>query len=88
MLPLLHTHPSLLHRSGLVMLQTTNSIFDQSLYQKLTYEGLLAWHRVRIANWIAAGGRQWSEVLTQYNTGWLGGWVGGWVGGCCSLCCK
>ena len=53
------------------MLQTTNSIFSQSLYQKVTHKGLLAWHRVRIANWVAAGGRQWSEVLTQYNTGWL-----------------
>ena len=55
--------------SGLVMLQTTNGIYNKTLYDLATPKALLAWHRVRLANWLASGGREWAGYLTRYNSG-------------------
>ena len=55
--------------SRLVVLSTTNPIFSSSLDQFVTPESLLAWQRVRIANAMAHGGREWSDLLSRYNTG-------------------
>lgn len=55
--------------SGMVMLQTTNNIFNSSLYDKVTPEALLAWYRVRVANLLANNAQQWGEVMKKYNSG-------------------
>jgi len=55
--------------SGLVMIQTTNSIFNNSLYDLVTPESLFAWHRVRIANALSHSGGQWANIINQYNSG-------------------
>ena len=55
--------------SGLVMLQTTNSILNKTLYDLATSSSLLAWHRVRLANWLASSGEDWAEYVSQYNSG-------------------
>ncbi|MBN3302433.1 PLBL1 Phospholipase, partial [Amia calva] len=55
--------------SGLVMLQTTNSIFNRTLYQLVTPQSLLAWQRVRLAHALARDGQQWAEVFARYNSG-------------------
>ena len=55
--------------SGLVMLQTTNSILNKTLYDLATSSSLLAWHRVRLANWLASSGKDWAEYVSQYNSG-------------------
>jgi hypothetical protein len=55
--------------SNLVMVQTTNSILDSSLYQKVTTESLLAWHRVRLANYISDDGKTWCDTLRRANSG-------------------
>lgn len=55
--------------SGLVMLQTTNDILNKTLYDYATSQALLAWHRVRVANWMASGGKEWAEHLASYNSG-------------------
>jgi len=55
--------------SGLVMLQTTNSIINESLYDAITPFSLLAWQRVRLANSMASDGKQWSDIISQYNSG-------------------
>lgn len=55
--------------SGLVMLQTTNQIFNSSLYQFVQPESLMAWQRVRIANMMAHNGREWTEIVSKYNSG-------------------
>ena len=60
---LLSTH------SGLVMLETSNNIFNKTLYDLVTTDSLLAWHRVRVANWLASGGKEWAEYVSQYNSG-------------------
>ena len=55
--------------SKLVMLETTNSILNGSLYDSATPKALLAWHRVRLANWLATGGEQWAGYIAEYNSG-------------------
>ncbi len=55
--------------SGLVMLQTTNNVFNSSLYKLVVPESLLAWQRVRVANFMAHGGKEWADTLSQYNSG-------------------
>ncbi|XP_073229179.1 phospholipase B-like 1 isoform X2 [Porites lutea] len=55
--------------SGLIMLQTTNSLFNTSLLKYVSTESLLAWHRVRLSNLMARGGKEWAEIYTQYNSG-------------------
>lgn len=51
------------------MLQTTNSIFNLTVYEQVTTEALLAWHRVRVANWLAANGKEWANYVSLYNSG-------------------
>ena len=60
-----HTHTL----SGLVMVQTTNGIFNKTLYDLSTPKALLAWHRVRLANWLASSGEEWANYVSQYNSG-------------------
>ena len=50
-------------------LQTTNNIFDHSLYKKVVPQSLFAWQRVRLANHMAANGSQWFNIVKQYNSG-------------------
>mmetsp|Transcript_4322 Transcript_4322/g.8677 ORF Transcript_4322/g.8677 Transcript_4322/m.8677 type:complete len:540 (-) Transcript_4322:179-1798(-) len=55
--------------SGLAMVQTTNNIFNTTLYEKVHPSSLLAWQRVRLANWIASTGKQWGDILATHNSG-------------------
>lgn len=55
--------------SGMVMLQTTNNIFDTSLYDLVKPESLLAWQRVRAANYLAKDGQEWGDIMKLYNSG-------------------
>jgi hypothetical protein len=57
--------------SGLVMLQTTNNVFNRTLYDYATPKALLAWQRVRLSNWLASDGQQWAFLLAQFNSGHL-----------------
>jgi hypothetical protein len=55
--------------SGLAILETTNSIFNTSLYAEVVPQALWAWQRVRNANLLASSGREWSDVFAAYNSG-------------------
>ncbi|KAK2076982.1 hypothetical protein QBZ16_005210 [Prototheca wickerhamii] len=62
--------------SGLVILQTTNKIFNDALFDLLNTSSVLSWQRVRAANWLAedgqvgpGGGEAWAEVLALENSG-------------------
>ncbi|XP_032218792.1 phospholipase B-like 1 isoform X2 [Nematostella vectensis] len=55
--------------SKLVMLQTTNNVFNKSLYEQVVPESLFSWQRVRLANLVASSGRQWADIVGQYNSG-------------------
>jgi len=55
--------------SGLNMLETTNSIFNMSLYKLVVPQSLWAWQRVRNANLLAHTGFEWAETFAAYNSG-------------------
>ncbi|PSC74620.1 Phospholipase B-like 1 isoform A [Micractinium conductrix] len=55
--------------SGLVVLQTTNKIFNDELFEALTPRSVLSWQRVRAATWLAAGGEEWAAHLDTHNSG-------------------
>ena len=55
--------------SGLVMLQTTNQVFNMRLYDLVTPQSLFAWQRVRVANMMAHSGSEWYNVVRMYNSG-------------------
>lgn len=55
--------------SELVMTQTTNSIFDASLWDLVVPQSLLAWQRVRTANQLASSGPEWYSLVSQHNSG-------------------
>ena len=49
--------------------QTTNNVFDKTLYEKVKPQSLLAWQRVRLANHLATNGSHWFDVVKQFNSG-------------------
>ena len=53
----------------MVMLETTNNIFNQSLYQYVTPQTALAWQRVRVATYVANNGSYWGEMIRYNNSG-------------------
>ena len=55
--------------SGLVMLQTTNNVFNKTLYKQVVPQSLMAWQRVRIAHMMASTGKEWAQILARYNSG-------------------
>ena len=55
--------------SKLVLLQTTNNVYNASLFDLVSPQSNLAWQRVRIANMMANTGRQWYKVFKMYNSG-------------------
>lgn len=55
--------------SGLMMTQTTNNVFNSSLFDRITPNSLLAWQRVRLAHSLAKTGKEWAETFSMYNSG-------------------
>ncbi|KAJ8387576.1 hypothetical protein AAFF_G00152720 [Aldrovandia affinis] len=55
--------------SGLIMTQTTNNVFNTSLFFLVTPHSLLAWQRVRLAHALAHTGKQWAQTFSKYNSG-------------------
>jgi hypothetical protein len=53
----------------LLVLETTNSVFDNSLYDLLDPKTLLTWHRAMIANRLSATGEEWTQIFSKYNSG-------------------
>eukprot|EP01088_Endostelium_zonatum_P017361 TRINITY_DN508_c1_g1_i1.p1 TRINITY_DN508_c1_g1~~TRINITY_DN508_c1_g1_i1.p1 ORF type:complete len:545 (-),score=115.19 TRINITY_DN508_c1_g1_i1:56-1690(-) len=57
--------------SQLVVIETSNSIFNQSLYDivKNNPRVLLSWQRTLLANRVADSGHAWAEIYQQHNSG-------------------
>ena len=55
--------------SGLIVLETTNDVLNNTLLDAITPKALLSWHRMRLANWLANGGEQWAAYFSEYNSG-------------------
>jgi len=51
------------------MLETTNGIYNNSLYDLITSKSALAWQRVSVANRMARSGKEWADLVAQYNSG-------------------
>lgn len=56
--------------NGMVMLQTTNSVYNRSLLAQVVPTSLFAWQRVRIANMMADSGKTWAQTFERQNSGW------------------
>ena len=55
--------------SKLIVMETTNSIFDESLFDLLSPETLLTWVRTYIANRLASSAEEWTEIFEKENSG-------------------
>jgi hypothetical protein len=53
----------------IVVLETTNGIYNTSLYDLVTPNALLAWHRVQIASRTATSGPEWQAAFERHNSG-------------------
>ena len=59
----------LMKETKLSMLQTTNNIFNATLWDLVKPQSLLAWQRVRAANQMANNGPEWHKVVASHNSG-------------------
>ena len=55
--------------SKLVVMETTNSVLNNSLYEYVTTETVLTWMRVIAANRMASNGSEWTQLFSRYNSG-------------------
>ncbi|XP_051523304.1 phospholipase B-like 1 [Myxocyprinus asiaticus] len=55
--------------TGLFVTQTTNNVFNSSLFSLVTPEALFAWQRVRVAHALARTGKQWAQIFSKHNSG-------------------
>lgn len=51
------------------VMETTNPIFNNDLYDLIVPESILYWHRVQVANRMADSGEEWNQVYSKYNSG-------------------
>ena len=51
------------------MVQTSNGVMNNSLYDLITQSSLLAWQRVRVASAIASSGKEWWEAFKTHASG-------------------
>ena len=56
-------------QSGLVVIETSNNIFNTSLYDLVKPQSLLCWQRVILANRLADDAPSWNDIFSEYNSG-------------------
>ena len=55
--------------SNLLVMETTNAIFDENLYDKIKPETLLTWVRAMVANRLASSAEDWTNIFKKENSG-------------------
>jgi len=55
--------------SQLVVMETTNNILNNDLFDLITPQSLFSGQRVRVANMMANDGEQWYHIVSKYNSG-------------------
>lgn len=55
--------------SGLAVMETTNGVFEPSLYAAVTPKSVLSWLRSKVANHVAPDGEAWVAAFSKYNSG-------------------
>jgi hypothetical protein len=54
---------------NLAVIETTNAIFDTTLYDHITPKSLLCWQRAMIANRLSTTSKEWTDIFGLYNSG-------------------
>mgnify|MGYP001137365770 FL=1 len=54
---------------GLIVLETTNLVFNDSLWESVDVAGLLVFVRSTLANRLARDGQEWVDLFSQHNSG-------------------
>ena len=54
---------------GLVVIETTNSNYNESSYDLISEESLLCWQRVQLSNRMAKNAKEWTNIFSQFNSG-------------------
>jgi hypothetical protein len=66
----LHSKDDFYATPNLVVLETTNSVFNHSLYEEyITPKSVLSWQRAAVATGWAGNGEEWTELFSEYNSG-------------------
>ena len=55
--------------NGLVVIETTNSNYNESSFDIITEESLLCWQRVQLSNRMSESAKEWTEIFSKYNSG-------------------
>ena len=55
--------------SNLLVMETTNQILDESVYNATTPYSLLTWVRAIVANRLASNGEEWGQIFQKENSG-------------------
>ena len=55
--------------SNLTIMGTSINIYNNSLYDLITYESLLIWVRQIVANKLASSAQEWTEIFAKENSG-------------------
>jgi len=55
--------------ANLYVMETTNNVFNNSLFDNLTPESLTCWIRTMIALRLANNGKEWCDIFQKYNSG-------------------
>jgi hypothetical protein len=63
----------------LVVMETTNHIYNPKLFRALTPRSVLSWQRVRAALLLAGSGAEWVGVFKKHQSGTYNNQ---WVWGC------
>ncbi|KAN0007312.1 hypothetical protein ACTFIU_000511 [Dictyostelium citrinum] len=53
----------------LAIMETTNNIYNESLYQYTIPQSVLVWQRAMIANMIATNSSDWVSIFSEFNSG-------------------
>ena len=55
--------------SNLLVMETTNNIYEKSLYKQIKPEALLTWVRAMVANRLASSAEDWTNIFKKENSG-------------------
>lgn len=53
----------------LVVMETTNGVLNDALYDLITPRSLLTWQRIPMTNSLARNGQEWTTIYARYNSG-------------------
>jgi hypothetical protein len=53
----------------LMVTETTNGFYNNSLYNLIVPESILSWIRAIVANRMTADGQSWTQIFAKYNSG-------------------